>query len=93
MADGSHSIEPKKSARRASTIRLADGGVPEKPDIYPAGTQIRLCTVGLALEGATVLFNDVMNGSTKACAVMATLDLAIAELTRINRELEESRGC
>jgi hypothetical protein len=62
---------------------------PAAPDIYPAGTQMRLCTVAMALQGAMVLFNDIMDGGDAGCGVMATLDLALAELTRINNEMEE----
>jgi hypothetical protein len=59
------------------------------PDIYPPGTQMRLCTVAMALQGVTVLFNNIMDGGDVGCGVMATIDLALAELTRINSEMEE----
>jgi hypothetical protein len=79
MADGSQSIEPTKSPNRTA----------EAPDVYPPGTQMRLCTVAMALQGAAVLFNEIMDGSDTGCGVMATIDLVVAELTRINNEMEE----
>jgi hypothetical protein len=79
MADGSQSIEPTKSPNRTA----------EAPDVYPPGTQMRLCTVAMALQGVSVLFNDIMDGGDAGCGVMATLELALAELTRINTEMEE----
>jgi hypothetical protein len=91
MADGSQSIGSKKSPRPAvsmTTVRLADGSSCETPDTFPPGTQIRLCTIGMALGGAIVLLNDIMDGGDAGCGVMATLDLAVAELTRLNNEYE-----
>jgi hypothetical protein len=61
----------------------------DAPDIYPPGTQMRLCTVAMALQGASELFNEIMDGSNTGCGVMGTIDLALAELTRINTEMEE----
>lgn len=90
MPDGSTPIGPKKSAPRLmTTVRRADGSVMEDPDIYPAGTQMRLCSVAMALEGLVILFNEINDGGARECGVAGTLDLALAELTRINSEFEE----
>lgn len=47
----------------------------------------------MALQGAALVVNEVCGGRDDLCGVLGMLDLAIAELTRINEELEASRGC
>ncbi len=59
------------------------------PDIYPEGTQQRLCSVAMALQGASILLNEACGGRDDLCGVLGTLDLAVAELTRINNEFED----
>jgi hypothetical protein len=47
----------------------------------------------MALQGAEIVVNEVCGGRDDLCGVLGTMQLAIAELTRINNELEESLGC
>jgi hypothetical protein len=93
--DGSiKAVESKKSVPTVPiTVRCFDGSVLENPDIYPPGTQFRLCSVVMALGGAVGLFSEINNGGDQHCGVAGILDLAVAELTRINTELEATRGC
>jgi hypothetical protein len=56
----------------------------DPPDIYPAGTQVRLSTVTMALLGAVELFNEITEEGTKDCGIARILDLAAAKLTRID---------
>jgi hypothetical protein len=77
---------PSNGASRPDPI------VPDATDIYPVGTQNRLCSVAMALQGVVQLFNEINDGGEEACGVAGVLDLAVAELTRINSELEASCG-
>ena len=81
-------IESKSIANPPATPDLRT----DPPDIYPAGSQFRLCSVAMALHGAIKLFSEITDGSDDCAGVAGILDLAVAELTRINSEMEASRG-
>jgi hypothetical protein len=83
MSD-SNATTPENRRLSAAVPRL------ESPDIYPDGTQQRLCSVAMALQGASILLNEACGGRDDLCGVLGTLDLAVSELTRINEELESS---
>jgi hypothetical protein len=53
-------------------------------EIFPAGAQMRLCSVTMALDAAIALANEAGNHK-----VLGILDLIYAELNRLNDEVEE----
>ena len=89
MPDGSIA-ELKKPARTILEKTWVLVPAPaEQPDVFPPGSQLRINTVAMALMGAAKVFEEICDGSTEHCGVSGILDLAIAELTRVNNEFEE----
>ena len=89
MADGTNKEKAVEQRFTVEKTYVRVPAPPEKPDVFPPGSQYRMNVVAMALMGAAKVFQEICDGSTEHCGVSGILDLAIDELTRINNEFEE----
>jgi hypothetical protein len=83
--------QSKPSSKTTATYPAGRASIP-LGETYPVGTQFRLASVAMALGGAQEMHDALACAGNKGAAVLGIIDLAIAELRRIDEERDALKG-